>query len=197
MKLSQWDEIIKSKKRVTAMRNNNKGPFWIEKTDALDAVTIKTEEKYNLKESAKVEKMEATEQSKDARIVLIAALSKINELVTFSISIKEAKYREFVKSGRFSETFEQGQDKILESAKYYLSGLKDNPNSKISSEEVDEIEVLISKLESTLNKAQLKKQEEDKAQNEFNIIKKEFDEIWKRTDLFLQSELSETELKNY
>lgn len=197
MSMSQWDEIIAAKKRVTAMRNTPKGSYWIEKTDNLDAITIKTEEKYNSKELTKVERMEATEESKDAKIELITAISKINELVTYSLSVKEAKYREFVKTGKFSETFEQGQDKILESSKYYLSGIKNNPNSKISAEEIENIEKLISKFELTLNKAQLKKQEEDKALNEFNIIKKDFDEICKKTDLFLKSELSETELKNY
>ncbi|MBN2694552.1 hypothetical protein JXR93_07805 [bacterium] len=197
MEIARDDFIQYIYKLLGAMRNNQINSEFVKRVIFLE-FNVNT---YNqlLKERVdlKVKRIEATEALAKTESSLIKKLRSTNAFVKSLILSKDAKYREFVQTGKLRDIFYSGKGVFLDGVKYFLGGLKRNIDLGVSENIIIDFENSINSFELAFKNSELIKQNETAS-----IIKlKEFEAKFKidirKLSAFVKSQIDSSEYHIY
>ncbi len=197
MDISRTELAAKVDKMLIGMEANPKNELWIKKTNTL-------KERYSLygglvknRNDAGVKRASATENLAKTEDSLIEELKVINKLIESFASKKDAKFKEFIKSGTMTDVIYLSMGKLLQEAKYLAEGLKNNIGDNVSQEIVDKLNEKINAFALALKTSELVKIEEGAATTALKNEEDDFRSLVKKTEAFIKSQVPESEYPNY
>ncbi|MBN2693414.1 hypothetical protein JXR93_02025 [bacterium] len=180
-------------KLLEAMKNNQINNEFIKRVVFLESNVNIYNNLLNERVDLKVQRIEATEALAKTESSLIKLLRSTNSFVKSLILSKDAKYREFVQTGKLSDILNSKKGVFLDGVKYYLNGLKRNIDLGVSENIIVDFEKSINDFELAFKNSELIKQNETAS-----VIKlKEFEakfkiDIRKLSD-FVKSQIDSSE----
>ncbi len=197
MKKSREQFILSVHKLLGAMKNNQDDEMFLERVTTLETEFIIYDNLIKERTNIKIQRIQLTENLKKTENSLIEKLKNMNTFIQSIILKKDLKFRDFIQNGKITSVTTSSKGTLLEGAKYFLNGMKNNQSIGIPEKYTLELSKAIDDFELILNESKTIKHKESLSITKLKEKEDDFHSLVKKTISFVKSQIHDRQYHIY